>query len=86
MVSFARARRRFRLDSVHPGDTAEAVAGATGFDFERSGTVAITTPPTPEMLALIRGPVAAQLAETYPEFAARVLGVGAPPAAATGGV
>ncbi len=85
VFSFDRARRRFRLDSVHPGDTAEAVAGATGFDFERPATVAATTPPSPEMLALIRGPVAAQLAETYPEFAARVLGVGAPPAAATGG-
>ena len=70
--SFDRDARRFRLDSVHPGHDAEAVAAATGFDFDCPDRVPTTPGPTPETLALMRGPLAARIAETYPKFAAKV--------------
>ncbi|MGE0061126.1 MAG: CoA-transferase [Xanthobacteraceae bacterium] len=67
---------RFRLASVHPGHTVAEVAEHTGFDFDRPGDVPETTAPSPETLALMRGPVARELAEVYPQFAAQVFGVG----------
>ena len=79
--SFDRPRRRFRLESVHPGHDADEVVRSTGFDFERADDVPATPGPTPEMLALMRGPLVEQIAETYPEFASRVFG--AAPSAAT---
>ena len=72
--SFDRERRRFRLESVHPGHHADEVAAATGFDFDRADPVPETPGPTPEMLALMRGRLAGEIAETYPKFAARVFG------------
>ena len=70
--SFDRNARRFRLETVHPGHDAEAVAAATGFDFDCPDMVPTTPGPTPETLALMRGPLAARIAETYPKFAAKV--------------
>jgi glutaconate CoA-transferase subunit B len=75
---FSFADGRFRLDSVHPGHTVEEVLDNTGFDFERPAKVPETPAPSPETLALMRGTVAAELAEVYPQFAAQVFGVGAP--------
>jgi glutaconate CoA-transferase subunit B len=75
---FSFADGRFRLDSVHPGHTVEEVLDNTGFDFERPAQVPETPAPSPETLALMRGAVAAELAEVYPQFAAHVFGVGAP--------
>ena len=72
VFSFDGERRRFRLDSVHPGYDASDVAAATGFEFDCPDAVPTTLDPTPEMLDLIRGPLAARIAETYPKFAARV--------------
>ncbi len=69
LFSFDRARGRFSLDSVHPGHTAEEVAAATGFDFERAPHTPETPPPERAVLELIRGPVREEIAETYPEFA-----------------
>ncbi len=68
-------RARFSLASLHPGETLDGVRAATGFDFDAAGEVPATPPPTAAELALLRGPVAAQMAETYPEFCARVWGV-----------
>ena len=70
LFSFEREAGRFRLDSVHPGHTAEEVADATGFAFEQPAQIPQTPPPGAETLALIRGPVAQEIAETYPRFAA----------------
>jgi glutaconate CoA-transferase subunit B len=75
---FSFADGRFRLDSVHPGHTVEEVLDNTGFAFERPAQVPETPAPSPETLALMRGAVAAELAEVYPQFAAHVFGVGAP--------
>ena len=70
--SFDGERRRFLLKTVHPGYDARDVAAATGFEYDSPDTVPATPGPTPEMLDLIRGPLAARIAETYPKFAARV--------------
>lgn len=71
--SFDPARRRFRLESVHPGRGIDEVVAATGFDFDRPASAPVTPGPSPEMLALVRGPVREQIGETYPQFAAAVL-------------
>jgi glutaconate CoA-transferase subunit B len=74
IMSFDKARRRFRLESVHPGHTVEEVRDHTGFDFDVAATVPITPEPEPERLGLLRARVAAEVAGTYPDFAARILG------------
>lgn len=75
LFSFDKDKRRFRLESVHPGHTVEEVRDNTGFDFDAPDTVPETAPPGPAVLDLIRGPVAASIADPYPQFAARVFGV-----------
>jgi glutaconate CoA-transferase subunit B len=74
---FDRGRARFLLQSVHPGETIASIQDHTGFEFDLPGDVAGTPAPTPATLALIRGPVGRAIAETYPRFAARVLGISA---------
>jgi glutaconate CoA-transferase subunit B len=67
--------RRFRLASVHPGHTTGEIAHHTGFEYDVPDEVPETPSPSAETLALIRGRIGAEIAETYPAFAARVLGV-----------
>jgi glutaconate CoA-transferase subunit B len=74
LFSFERARRRFRLASVHPGHTVAEVVEHTGFDFEEPQQVPVTASPSAETLRLLRSVVAPQLAEVYPQFAADVFG------------
>jgi glutaconate CoA-transferase subunit B len=74
---FDAERRRFRLVSVHPGHTTDEVAHHTGFAYDVSDGVPSTPSPSVDTLALIRGRIGAEIAETYPAFAARVLGAGA---------
>jgi glutaconate CoA-transferase, subunit B len=76
LFTFDRARRRFRLASVHPGHTAEEVTEHTAFAFDRPATVPVTPTPSPETLRLLRTVVAPQLVEVYPQFAREVFGVG----------
>ena len=66
---------RFSLRSVHPGHTLEEVRDMTGFDFDAPEHVPPTAEPDAERLALLRGPVAAQIAEVYPAFARDVFGI-----------
>jgi glutaconate CoA-transferase, subunit B len=73
---FSFADGRFTLASVHPGHTVEEVVENTGFDFVRLTNVPETPAPSPDTLTLMRGPVAQELAEVYPQFAAQVFGVG----------
>jgi glutaconate CoA-transferase, subunit B len=75
VFDFDRERGRFRLQTVHPGHSAAEVAANTGFDFDRPPAVPETSAPSAATLALIRGPVGAAIAEIYPRFAAKVLGV-----------
>jgi glutaconate CoA-transferase, subunit B len=77
VFGFDRARRRFRLDSVHPGHSVAEVVENTGFDFDRPEAVPQTPAPSAETLRLMRETVAPQLAEVYPRFAGAVFGVAA---------
>jgi glutaconate CoA-transferase subunit B len=72
---FDRECGRFRLQSVHPGHTVDEVLRHTGFDFDVPAAVPETPAPSAETLALIRGPVGAAIAETYPRFAAEALAI-----------
>ena len=74
IFSFDRVAARFRLDSVHPGETVAGIRDNTGFDFDAPEHMPATPEPDAETLALLHGEVGRALAETYPEFAARVLG------------
>jgi len=74
---FDAAKGRFRLASVHPGQTTGDIIQNTGFAFDQPEEVPSTPAPDAETLGLIRGPIGAEIAETYPRFAARVLGIGA---------
>jgi len=70
LFAFDRARRSFRLASVHPGHSETEIVEHTGFDFDRPPAVPQTPSPSPETLRLLRTEIAAQLAEVYPRFAA----------------
>ena len=48
----------------------------TGFEFDRPPDVPVTPAPSPETLRLLRQAVAPELAEVYPQFAAKVFGFG----------
>ena len=75
LFSFDCGRRRFRLKSVHPGETVETIRENTGFDFDVAADVGETPPPDAEVLRLIRTEVAARIADAYPQFAGRVFGM-----------
>jgi len=73
---------RFALQSIHPGHTLEEVRDQTGFDFDLPATAVPGTPvPDAHRLALLRGPVATQIAGVYPAFAQQVFGAPAAQAA-----
>jgi len=74
LMAFDPARHRFRLESVHPGHTVEEVRDTTGFDFDVPDAVPETPAPEADRLALLRTVIAAEIAKTYPDFAARVFG------------
>jgi len=64
--------RRFRLESVHPRCTAQEIRDNTGFDYDVSPACAETERPSADELKAIRNKVRPEIAENYPEFAARV--------------
>lgn len=74
LFGFDRPRKRFALESVHPGHTVEEVVDGTGFEFDRPALVPTTPEPEPRMLQLIRGKIRGEIAETYPKFAAGLAG------------
>jgi glutaconate CoA-transferase subunit B len=74
---FEKARRRFRLESTHPGASAADVRAATSFDYDTPEVVPATPPLDPETLRLLRTTVAREVAETYPAFAKRTWELGA---------
>jgi glutaconate CoA-transferase, subunit B len=78
---FDRARARFALASIHPGQTLADILANTGFAFDHPAEVPATSSPSAETLASIRGPVGRAIAETYPRFAEQLLGSVAPDAA-----
>jgi glutaconate CoA-transferase, subunit B len=78
VFSFDRARKRFRLDSVHPGHTVAEVVENTAFDFDRADQIAETPAPSPATLKLMRETVAPQLADVYPQFAQQIFNIASP--------
>ena len=72
---FDRERRRFRLESVHPGHAVEEVRDETGFDFDCPADVPETPVPDHGTLALIRDDVARAIADPYPAFARKMWSV-----------
>lgn len=70
--SFDKTRARFRLESVHPGFSLTDILANTGFEFDHGEEPPATDLPDEETLAVIRGPVAREIAKSYPKFAARV--------------
>ena len=75
LFAWQKEKRRFRLQSVHPGNSAEDIRRNTGFDYDADAVVPQTPEPADEELALMRGPVAKIIAEDYPDFAKRVWGL-----------
>jgi glutaconate CoA-transferase subunit B len=75
LFSWQRDRRRFRLESVHPGLGLDEVKAATGFEFDAESQAKTTQTPTEAELDALRGPVARQMAADYPDFARRVWGI-----------
>jgi glutaconate CoA-transferase, subunit B len=69
LFSFDRARRRFCLESVHPGHTLEEVRDHTGFEFDCALQVPATPAPDARVLQLMRGVIREAIAEVYPRFA-----------------
>jgi glutaconate CoA-transferase subunit B len=76
VMAFDRDKKRFRLSSLHPGETLEDVVAATGFGFDHEARPPTTPAPDADALRLIRGPIAEAVAETYPQFAERLLSGG----------
>lgn len=70
LFSFQRDAGRFRLESVHPGRSARDIREMTGFSFDNDHCEVETPEPDAETLALMRGQIRTELAETYPLFAA----------------
>ena len=71
LFAWQKDKRRFRLESVHPGHSAAEVRENTGFGYDADG-VAETPSPSKDDLLLLRGAVAREIARDYPEFARRV--------------
>ncbi len=65
-------KRRFRLESVHPGHTVREIREQTGFDYDVAPECAVTAAPSAEELRLMRNEVRTEILANYPEFAARV--------------
>jgi len=69
VFDFDRQAGGFVLRTLHPGETLAGIREATGFDFAVSDRLHTTPDPDAATLALIRGRVRDELAETYPQFA-----------------
>lgn len=82
LFTFDQAKRRFTLESLHPGVSLEEVRDQTGFEFDLPLKHSETIPPQDTWLALLRGRVAREIADPYPRFAARVFGAAGAPSAA----
>jgi len=74
VFDFDKATRRFRLASVHEGETPAGIRRETGFDYDETDSIPQTAPLGVADLELLRGRVAGEIAETYPRFAAALFG------------
>jgi len=72
LFTWQRDKRRFRLESVHPGHSAAEVLEHTGFDYDRDPAPPQTPLPSKDELVLLRGDVRDVITENYPAFAEQV--------------
>ena len=72
LFRFDKARPGFDLQSIHPGHDLAGIKDATGFQFAHESQPQQTALPDPQTLALLRGRVYDEVAETYPDFAAQM--------------
>ncbi len=72
VFAFDRARKRFAVESVHPGHSLEEILDNTGFEMDVPERVPATAAPDQATLALLRGRIREEIAETYPRFAAQL--------------
>ena len=72
LFSWQPDRRRFRLESVHPGQTVSEIREQTGFDYDIAAGCAETPRPSAPELDALRTIVKPEIAANYPEFSARV--------------
>ena len=73
LFDFDRQRGGFRLRSVHPPYSADDIRANTGFAYEAPKAVPATPQPGAGTLALLRGKILEELAESYPTFARSML-------------
>ena len=76
LFSFDKQRHRFLLTSLHPGHTVEEIVENTGFEFDMPANIPVTPAPNATTLKLMREVVAPEVAEIYPQFAAKIFGIG----------
>lgn len=69
LFDWRKNERRFALCSVHPGESAESIRAATGFDYAEPDKVPTTPQPDATLRAEIRDLVRSEVAEVYPRFA-----------------
>lgn len=55
VLAFHPVTRRIRVESLHPGVTPQEVQAATGFALDMDPEPAVTPPPSPEELEVLRG-------------------------------
>jgi glutaconate CoA-transferase, subunit B len=72
LFAFDRARGSFHLESVHRGHTLDEIVLNTAFEFDRPADPPQTPEPDATTLELIRTGIRAEIAETYPKFAAEL--------------
>jgi glutaconate CoA-transferase subunit B len=73
LFSWQRDQRRFCLESVHPGHSADEIRKDTGFDYDAVAPKE-TPAPSVEEINLLRTTVKERIAPDYPDFARRVWG------------
>ena len=73
VFDFEKDLGRFLLRSVHPPFTAADIRAQTGFDYDEPASVPATPRPDTATLALLRGRIIDELAETYPAFASSMM-------------
>ena len=72
VFAFDRERRRFRLESVHPGHCVEEILDNTGFEFDLPAHCELTRVPRVAEIELIRSQIQQEIAAVYPRFATRL--------------
>lgn len=69
LFDWKREERRFALRSAHPGESADSIRAATGFNYAEPEKVPETPQPDATLRAEIRDLVRSEVAEVYPRFA-----------------